>query len=539
MPSRELRTDIAIIGGGTGGVAAALAIARMGGRCIVTEPTGWVGGQLTSQAVPPDENRWIERFGCTESYRRFRDGVRCYYREHYPLAAPARGRRALNPGGGWVSKLCHEPKVALAVLEQMLAWPQTAGQVQLMRFTEPVSVDADGDLVRAVKVRNIHTGEETTITARFFLDATELGDLLPLANVEYRSGAESRSDFGEPHAPEGPPQPDNVQAITWCFPMAFDPAPGADHRIEKPEQYDRWRGYVPQIAPPWPGRLLAWEDPKPGNLDVRRNMLFDEERAAGRDGVAFWKYRQIVTAEHYAPADQPHEVTLVNWPMNDYFIGNIIDKPREEVARHLQDARQLSLSLLYWLQTDASNWTTGGTGYPGLYLRPDMTGTPDGLAMHPYIRESRRIMSRFTVTELHVGKDARQDRGEGDRSEPFADSVGIGHYNIDLHMSTGGNNYIDVHSLPFRIPLGSLVPVRVRNLLPACKNLGVTHITNGCYRLHPVEWNIGESAGLLAMHCLQERLEPQQVHENHDHVRAFQKLLVEQGIELVWPWESL
>ena len=55
-----------------------------------------------------------------------------------------------------------------------------------------------------------------------------------------------------------------------------------------------------------------------------------------------------------------------------------------------------------------------------------------------------------------------------------------------LHPSTGGDNYIDISSLPFQIPLGALIPERVTNLLPACKNLGVTHITNGCYRLHPV-----------------------------------------------------
>ena len=84
------------------------------------------------------------------------------------------------------------------------------------------------------------------------------------------------------------------------------------------------------------------------------------------------------------------------------------------------------------------------------------------------------------------------------QAETFADSVGVGSYRIDLHPSTGGDNYIDISSLPFQIPLGALIPRRVENLLPACKNLGTTHITNGCYRLHPVEWAIGEAAGALA-----------------------------------------
>ena len=46
------------------------------------------------------------------------------------------------------------------------------------------------------------------------------------------------------------------------------------------------------------------------------------------------------------------------------------------------------------------------------------------------------------------------------------------------------------------------IRLRMRNLLPACKNIGTTHITNGCYRLHPVEWNIGEAAGVLAAEAM-------------------------------------
>jgi hypothetical protein len=40
----------------------------------------------------------------------------------------------------------------------------------------------------------------------------------------------------------------------------------------------------------------------------------------------------------------------------------------------------------------------------------------------------------------------------------FADSVGVGSYRIDLHPSTGGDNYVDLSSLPFEIPLGALLP---------------------------------------------------------------------------------
>ena len=106
---------------------------------------------------------------------------------------------------------------------------------------------------------------------------------------------------------------------------------------------------------------------------------------------------------------------------------------------------------------------------------------------------------------------------------------------IDLHPSTGGVNYIDVGSWPFQIPLGALIPVRVENLLPACKNLGVTHITNGCFRLHPVEWGIGEAAGLLAAFCLERQVAPRQVRGNGALLQQFQLFLASQGIELDWP----
>jgi hypothetical protein len=76
----------------------------------------------------------------------------------------------------------------------------------------------------------------------------------------------------------------------------------------------------------------------------------------------------------------------------------------------------------------------------------------------------------------------------------------------------------------------------VENLLPACKNPGVTHITNGCYRLHPVEWNIGEVAGALAAHCLGHGRTPRQVRNKSSHLADFQRLLVERfGIDLAWP----
>ena len=90
-------------------------------------------------------------------------------------------------------------------------------------------------------------------------------------------------------------------------------------------------------------------------------------------------------------------------------------------------------------------------------------------------------------------------------------------------------------SVPFEIPLGALLPIRARNLLPAAKNIGTTHITNGCYRLHPVEWNIGEVAGRLAAFCLDRGVEPHQVRAHEQLLGEFQQTLDRAGVERHWP----
>ena len=530
----ELRCEVAIVGASVGGCAAALAALRNGRRVILTEETAWIGGQLTSQAVPPDEHPWIEQFGATESYRAYRRGVREHYRRHYPLTAEARRRAQLNPGDGSVSRLAHEPRVSLAVLEQMLAPYASGGQLTVLRQHRPMKADVAGDKVRAVTLRSA-SGREVTIEASYFLDGTEQGDLLPLTRTEYVTGFESRKQTGELHAPEKA-QPANQQAFTVCF--AVDYLPGEDHTIDRPDEYAFWRDYVPRMRPPWPGKLLSWSMSNPQTLQERA-VTFDPAAERNPAGLLnLFIYRRIANRRNFAPGTYASDISLVNWPQNDYWLGNLTEVSAEEAARHLERGKQLSLSLLYWMQTEAPR-LDGGQGWKGLRLRGDITGTEDGLAMYPYIRESRRVEAEFTVVEEHVGTEARMKatglKREEVTAQAFPDSVGVGSYRIDLHPSSGGDNYIDVSSLPFQIPLGALIPKRMENLLPACKNLGVTHITNGCYRLHPVEWNIGEAAGALAAHAILTGRTPRQIRNQAKLLGDFQAMLAAQGVEIAWP----
>ncbi|QTE31627.1 FAD-dependent oxidoreductase [Pengzhenrongella sicca] len=527
MTSSTRPADLVVIGGGLGGVAAALTAARLGQQVVLTEEYAMLGGQLTSQAVPPDEHPWIESDLASPSYRALRAGIRDRYRRAYPLTLAAAADPELNPGLGFVSRVCAEPTAGAAVIEEMLAPLVASGRLEVLLGWRPVAADVDGARVRSVTLRRGADGAERTLEGALFVDATERGDLLPLTGTEHVVGAESADRTGELHAP-AVADPFDQQAISWCFAVEY--RPGEDHTIDRPAGYASWTEHVDAF---WPGPQLSWEDIEPITLERRTRPMFagptDEPRVED-----LWHYRRMLARTQFAPGFLPHDVSLVNWPQIDYWRAPLLGVSPAEQEAALDGARDLSLSFLHWMQTEAPRHD-GGTGYPGLKPRGDLLGSPDHLAVAPYIRESRRIEALFTVTEGHIG---REMRGEGVAAAQFDDSVGTGYYRIDLHPSSSGRTYVDIACLPFQIPLGALVPRRMTNLLPANKNIGTTHITNGAYRLHPVEWSIGEAVGALAVECRRTGSTPQALAASAEGVADLQRLLGGTlGVTLRWPRE--
>ncbi|MDQ2747845.1 MAG: FAD-dependent oxidoreductase, partial [Acidobacteriota bacterium] len=447
MELRELQTELLIVGGGIGGCAAALAACENGVSVILTEESDWLGGQFTSQATPPDEHGWIEEFGCTARYRKFRNDVRDDYRENYPLRESAKNNPILNPGDGWVSPLCAEPKVFLRVIESYLKPFVERGNLQILREHFPVAAENSGDKITAVTLKNLRDKSKVKITAKYFIDATELGELLPLTGTEFVTGSESKSKTNEPNAKENA-DATNSQAFSMCYAMSFHA--GEDHTIERPENYDFWRDFVPQLSPLWSGKLLSLTGLSPRNLEpVHYNFQPNDEPNTAFAGL--WTYRRILHAKNFRKGAFDSDITLVNYPQIDYLLGDLANAASyDEKQKIVREAKWQSLSFLYYLQAEK--------GFSGLKIRLDVVGTLDGLAKMPYVRESRRIKAEFTITEQHVSKACRPHETY---AEKFADSVGIGFYRIDLHPTFGGDNYVDVEALPFQIPLGALIPKRV------------------------------------------------------------------------------
>ena len=507
MPTAELNYDVVIVGASLGGVAAALRAANMGASVCLLEATDWVGGQFTAQGVTkPDENRYVETVGSTASYREFRHLVRLFYRNNFRLSAAGRSQPALNPGGGYPG-FAMQPRVGHDVLRQQITAVPT---LHFRPQTRVTAAEVQGDTVQALSATDAN-GVPTRYVARLFLDATDLGELLPLANVEHVLGAESRAETGEPDAP-GEPRPDWIQPIT--IPLALERRPrGEQYTVAKPANYDQLKATQHYTI-----------------VDGYISTMF----VPGKD---MWSYRRFVAATNFDDPALPYDLSMINTGSNDYQ-GATLPSGNAALDRGIiEAARQASLGYLYWLQTECPrDDAPNQQGFPELKPRGDLFGTPDGTAPVPYIRESRRIRALTTI----VQQDLDVNFNPGPRAKLFADSCGIGHYGgMDIHgLAAMGMPQLFLTIKPFQIPTGALIPVRVTNLLAACKNIGVTHITNGAYRLHPVEWNVGESAGALAAFCVKRGVPPRSVWQTPASLRDYQHALLDVGVPLFW-WADI
>jgi hypothetical protein len=515
---REIDCDVLIAGGSMGGVAAAIKLAASAPKlkvCLIEE-TSWLGGQMTSQGVSAfDENEYVETSGACLSYQKMRDYMRAHYKTKYKLTPEASSQNYLNPGNNWVTRLSFEPSVGIAYIDEMLSLSVNTERLQIFKRYKVANIETQTQTVKKVLAFDLDTGASITFRPKICLDATELGDLLPLAKVPYSVGSDNREETTEPHAP---PAGDKENVQDYVFPFVLDFHPATDNTIDKPPHFDEFNAH----------KKFGFD----GYKMFADSIIYDEHGDQAAQGkrvvLPFWTYRRLIDKNYFEDPNFPFDIAMINWDSNDLRGYNIIDQPPQTQATRLALAKSLSLGFLYWLQCEAPR-DDEGVGYKELFLRKDVLGTPDGLSMYPYIRESRRIKAKRTIIEQDIVAKTNPTA----RARLCSDSVGIGQYFVDIHGMQEVSGTAQA-TKPFQIPLSALIPENGGNLLPCCKNIGVSHITNGAYRLHPIEWAIGEAQGAVAAYCLEHHRLPEQILQNQSDLKRVQQNLIESGAPLFW-----
>ena len=440
--------DLLVVGGGASGVTAGVQAARMGTNTLIIEEQPWLGGMLTSAGVC-----------CTDGNFRMQGGLWGEFLNN--LAAKYGGFDALHTG--WVSMVEFEPKVGESVFRDF-----TAAEKNLQVETDVILVSIGRDGGRWIATVKDADGKLHNIESRLVIDATELGDVAKMAGVKYDIGMESRSVTKEDIAPEH--ANGIIQDLTWVA-VLKDYGEGADMTIPKPDNYNR-EDYVCSTFNP-----LCTDPKEPERMRVPEVMI---------------TYGKL-----------PNNKYMINWPIsgNDYYT-NVIELDREQREAEFAKAREFALGFVYFLQTEL--------GFKNLGLADDEFPTDHQLALIPYHRESRRIhgLVRFDLNDMDKPYDQEQAL--------YRTGIAVGDYPVDHHHKryTGADSLPDLHFHPvpsFSLPLGTLIPQNVDDLIVAEKSISVSNIVNGATRLQPVVLQIGQAAGALASLALADGKEVRDV----------------------------
>lgn len=446
------QVDVLIIGGGAGGTSAGIQAARMGITVQIIEPTPWLGGMLTSAGVSAiDGNHEMPSGIWGEFQQRLRD--------HYG------GAKALATG--WVSHTLFEPSIGNEILQKMADIPNL--EIAFNATYSKVARDGEG-----WSVTYRQQGKSYTTKTKILIDATEIGELLPLVGADFRLGMDAKSDTGEKEAPV---QANSiVQDLTYVLILEdVGTQSGRKGLVRKPKDYD----------------------PKNYECACKRE---DGEMFGGVSGCEqMLNYGKL-----------PNNKYMMNWPNcgNDFYL-NWPELTAAQRSQKLQEAKDFTQGFVYYIQNEL--------GFKNLRVAREFP-TKDHFPMIPYDREARRIRGKTFLTVDHLERPYDFNY--------YRTGIAVGDYPIDHHHDKNPDapeiEFINIKVPSYNIPLGSLIPQSVENFIVAEKNISVSNIVNGATRLQPVVLGIGQAAGALAATAILGTTKPSEV-----SIREVQAALLE------------
>ncbi|NLL36013.1 MAG: FAD-dependent oxidoreductase [Fretibacterium sp.] len=496
--------DVVVAGGGIGGIAAAIQAARLGVSVLVVEPSDWIGGQAIAAGV-----------STMDDLSRLRSGIYLEFisrlKERYDLRGKSMGTCYWDP-----RTVAFEPSLGQKVLYEMIEETRStpSHKLDLLLSTSVTQVKLEGKTVTGVTLHGAEGSHK--VACHVLIDATEYGDVLPLAKADYRLG-NSVTPFIDPEA--------MIQDITWVailqrYPNGVPNALRPSLPLPGYELAQRnYESYVTKDGKDFKGVY-------PVELPV--NFVSHNAYRGLPDSSSFWTYDGT-------PSNWPYITkTGVNWG-NDYpgkygWQGNrglpaayIEDLTlRKEIER---EAFLKTLHFIYYMQNDlGESWSVADDEYHHPQIPSVAEGLPaDWLEIArrmppiPYVRESRRVVGVHTLTSAELLRNSLSYR-DGQTNHEFSDAIAIGGYILDLHGADtdadmewelgerAASSQLNRPRGPFQVPLRILLPKDKEGLLAAEKNLSMSRLTAGALRLQPICMMVGQAAGALAALSVQNGL---------------------------------
>ncbi len=460
MQNELISCDVLVVGGGTGGTSAAIQAARAGAKTILVSEFEWLGGMLTSAGVAAPDGNELQAFQ-TGLWGEFLHQLQ--------------QRQIGGLNNSWVSFFSYNPRLGAEIFK---GWVKELPNLHWIAGSIPLHVLKEGNKITGVSFN------EFTVKAKITLDATELGDILALAEIPYRWGWELQAQWGEPSAPVAENELTKnypIQAPTWVVIM---------------------QELTSEVAP---------KIPAPPNYNPTKYT--DAWSNYGQE--EFLNYGRL-----------PGNLFMINWPLhgNDYAEGvQRLVESEESKQQFLQQSLCHTQGFAHFIQAQF------GRKYG---LANNIFPVGDGAyAIHPYYRESRRLVGITTVIEQDI-----LPVSDGNVAQLQPESIAIGNYANDHHYPNvefplqpksirWGGRWTGT---PFTIPYSCLVPVQTDGLLACEKNISVSHIANGATRLQPVVMNIGQAAGMAAALCVNLGCQPRDL-----PVRKLQNALLQAKASII------
>jgi hypothetical protein len=535
QPARAefVESDVCVFGGTSAGIAAAVQASRMGKTVVLVEPGPYLGGLTTGGLGATDIGNKAAIGGISREFyqaiaRHYaQDSAWVFETRHEYLTKRNAGRNAAAdlsaPGATWWT---FEPHVADQVFAAMLKEAKI-----------PVYLNQRLTIVRKDKARigEIVTEETDVFRARMFIDATYEGDLLNKADVSFAVGREANREYGEtlngiraetpkhqftvavdPYVKRGDEKSGLLPFIqkgelgkagdgdgkvqTYNFRLCFTTNEANRLPIEPPESYDPAKF---ELLARYLEALVA-AGKKPALKDFWNPIWMPNQKTDINNNGGF--STDFIGANH-------------SYPEADYAARAKAFEEHEEYTRGFLTFLATSPRVPENIRTEMKRWGPA---------RDEFTQTR-GWPRQLYIREARRMVSDYVMTESHCRGTVKAD-----------DSIGLAAYNMDSHncqriarngrVENEGDVQVSPMS-PYPISYRAIVPKRseAENLLvPVC--LSASHIAYGSIRMEPVFMILGQSAATAAVMAMDEKIRVQKV----DYAKLKKRLLEDKQV-LEWP----